>query len=172
MAEENRNLPVGESSDGKTKKSLKDIQVPNWVAVLLVVAFVGICTAVYFYLKPDTSQPVAGTDVQTPANSQQTDASQGDAVNVEVLPQTERNFGDGQARNPFKSEDLSGLKLTGVLTSSSGRTTAIVESDSTSYIVKVGETMKDSNWTVDSIDENSITFVNGESSKTVYMNNQ
>ena len=166
MADINNNLP--EEAQTPKKKSLSEIQVPNWVAAVVILGFIVIGAVVYFWILPGKGQPVSGTDIES--NSQAGESSQvGDAVNVEVLPQTERTFGENGSKNPFKSEDLSGVVLTGTIVTSSGSITGIVETPSASYIVNEGDVMKDSNWTVGTITQDSITFVNGESRKTIYM---
>ena len=104
------------------------------------------------------------TDVQTSISD--------DAVQVNVLPQKIRNFKDvaiGEIENPFESDKLENVRLTGVITNSYGRSTAIVETNNTSYIISVGDTMPESSWVVDKISPNSVVFSLGEITKTIYI---
>ncbi|MEG1862252.1 MAG: hypothetical protein RR198_01460 [Oscillospiraceae bacterium] len=171
MANTNKNLPATGGDEKPQKKSLQDIQVPNWVGAVIIIAFLAIGAFVYFVLMPkaakETDLPVDGANSGV---SSQVEA--GDAVNVEVLPQTERTFGEDGAKNPFKTEDLSTVLLTGIIETSNGRMTAIVETGNASYIVNTGDVVKDSNWTVETITQDSITFVNGQSRKTIYMSKE
>jgi Tfp pilus assembly protein PilP len=95
-----------------------------------------------------------------------------DATQVEVLPQTARSFDGSEVKNPFASESLGDIRLTGVISNSNGKGTAIIEADGASYIVSTGNTLPESSWVVERVGPNSVTFSNEDSEKTIYMDSQ
>lgn len=149
------------------KKSLNEIQVPNWLAAVIILVI--ICVAgLFIWFKSSASKPVSVQPAPTPSTNIANEVNPG-ALNVEVLPQTERSFTDSDIKNPFTVQDLSTLKLTGVVSSSNGKVTAIIETEQSSYIVGIGDTMRGSTWKVKAIGERSITFSSGDNEKIIYM---
>ncbi len=63
MADINNNLP--EEAQTPKKKSLSEIQVPNWVAAVVILGFIVIGAVVYFWILPGKGQPVSGTDIES-----------------------------------------------------------------------------------------------------------
>ena len=149
------------SSGGK--KSLSDIKIPNSVAIVMIAGIVLIVALVFIFTKvlPNAKQTSGPTYTDTPAP---------DAVEVEILPHSVRNFGDGDETNPFASENLGAMTVTGIITNSNGQSTAIVETKNVSYILQIGDTVAETTWTVSEIGANYVTFENNGSEKTFYMN--
>ncbi|MEG1774090.1 MAG: hypothetical protein RR320_04485, partial [Oscillospiraceae bacterium] len=81
------------------------------------------------------------------------------------------NFDGTDGKNPFAiaSEQLGTVRVTGIISNSNGKSTAIIETESASFIVSVGDTVPGSSWSISDIGKNSVTFSGKESSKTIYM---
>ncbi|MEG2174934.1 MAG: hypothetical protein RR135_05575 [Oscillospiraceae bacterium] len=94
------------------------------------------------------------------------------ATSVEVLPQNIRSFNGGGENNPFATESLGEVRITGIVSNSNGLYTAIVESQSASYILSIGDQLFGSSWEVSKITKNSVTFSCNGSEKTVFMDGQ
>lgn len=155
----------GQGLAGLLQKS-KDIQIPNWVPVALVLT-VAAAMALFFYFGQERPPKPEGPGTTF---SQQQDPN---ALLVEVLPQTVRSFDGGEISNPFASLDSVGslgeLRVTGIIINSNGRGTAIIESAEASYIVGVGDPLSEAGWVVSQIDGNSVTFTLDGNNKTIYM---
>ncbi|MEG0899642.1 MAG: hypothetical protein RSD67_04950 [Oscillospiraceae bacterium] len=181
----------------KDKKSLKDVQIPNWVAVVVILVIALIIGIIFFIINkkdapamitsPDPNSSVIQTDGTSSSAEIATDVAVGsvesssdasnqsslsaDAISMEILPKRERAFTGTDTKNPFVSLDLSSLLLRGIVINSNNTKTAVIETNSDSLIVTIGDTLKDTGWKVESIDLDSITFVNDTSKKTLYMLN-
>ncbi|MEF9983257.1 MAG: hypothetical protein RR806_06670 [Oscillospiraceae bacterium] len=175
----------------KDKKSIKDVQIPNWVAAVVILVIV-IIVVIFFVLSkkdvptmnsnstPTTSQTDGASstvEITDVGNSTDNDISSNqsslssDAISMEVLPKRERAFTGTDTKNPFVSLDLSSLLLRGIVINSNNTKTAVIETNSDSLILTVGDTLKETGWKVESIDSDSITFINDTSKKTLYMLN-
>jgi type II secretory pathway component PulC len=155
-------------ASGKPRGSLGSIQVPTWAAAALVVGLVGVIGIVFWQLQAGGATPTGAASPQTQFASE---AAPG-APEVEVLPQAVRSFGGGEVKNPFATEELGPIRVSGVVINSNGKGTAILEAQGVSYIVSTGETLPESTWTVTRIGSSSVTFSNKGSEKTIYMDGQ
>lgn len=144
------------------KKSLKDITIPNWLAVVIIASIAVIVLGVIFVPKMFKSN-----ELQATGTTFSSEASP-DAVNVEVLPQKNRVFSDGEEiTNPFATENFKEVKLTGIIKNSSGKATAIIQTINNSFIVNEGDKIPDSTWEVAEIGDDYITFKFQSSTKTI-----
>ena len=152
----------------KTKgASLKDIQVPNWVAIVTILVAVLVIACVFFLNRPDN---ILETPAAAPPNSTQTaDAPAPDATQVETLPQNVRNFDSSQDKNPFGAEKLGAVTVTGIVSSDQGKSTAILEAGGASFVVSEGDMLPQSAWSVKTISGDSVTLSCDTSEKTFYM---
>lgn len=153
-------------AEGEKKSfNLNEIQVPNWAAALLIGVVILIGVAVVFgpKLLAGNAQPTGTSFADSPSP---------DAAEVDVLPQTVRNYDNGSTENPFATDNLGSVKVTGIVSNSNGQSTAILETQSASYIVEVGEKVAGSSWEVSEIGDDFVTFSNDGSQKTVYMDGQ
>ena len=172
MADQKQSLPAGAEegqvkTSPKPKQSLKDIQVPNWLVAVILLGLIAVCALVFFLMQKKPAADAAGGASST----SYADAADPGAVEVEVLPQTVRSFDGGTVKNPFAADDLSSIRVMGIVSNSNGKSTAIIESDVTSFVVSVGDVMPESSWKVEDIGSNSVTFVSGESRKIFRMEN-
>lgn len=157
-----KNVPA----EGEKKSfNLNEIQVPNWAAALLIGVVILIGVAVVFGPK------LLEGNAQTTGTSF-ADSPSPDAAEVDVLPQTVRNYDNGSTENPFATDNLGSVKVTGIVSNSNGQSTAILETKSASYIVEVGEKVAGSSWEVSEIGDDFVTFSNDGSQKTVYMDGE
>ncbi len=160
----NKTGTEGKSGGG----SLKDIQIPNWAAVALIAVMIAVFALVFILSQNKggstklTAGEVNGTTVSGEADP--------NANEVQVLPETVRNFGGADVTNPFLTESLNNVRVTGVISNSDGKYTAIIETDASSYVVGVGDTIPGSAWSVSEITGDSVTFSGTETKKTIYMN--
>ncbi|MEG0803764.1 MAG: hypothetical protein RSF90_02285 [Pygmaiobacter sp.] len=144
------------------KKSLSDIQVPNWLAIVLILAAV-VIIAVVFLLRGIRFAAQTGTVLADEPSSE--------ATQVEVLPQRVRQFTDGESgNNPFASDNLGAVQLTGIITNSAGKATVILQTEQASYIASEGETLPDSEWVVSEVGTNYVTFSLEDNEKTIWLN--
>lgn len=90
---------------------------------------------------------------------------------VDVLPMLERPQGEAleDGANPFDEDAIANAKLTGTIYNRDGYYTATVATEHRSYVLQVGDYVAESEWLVESITENSITFSMGEKKRTVEM---
>ena len=153
------------SKTNTTEKSMKDIQIPNW-AGFLIIGLVVVIAATFFIMKK------AKSNIDSEAGGVATQVA-ADAVQIDVLPQKVRNFNDtdsgAELANPFESDKLESVRMKGYVGNSSGRATAILETDKSSCIVGIGEKLPNSSWVVKKMTKDSITFSLGEAEKTIYM---
>lgn len=153
---------VVEPGDGgeKKKKSLSEIQIPNWLAAVLIVGLLLIIVLV-FWLNNRGSAGQNGTSFASEPSS--------DATEVQVLPQRVRSYGSGSVDNPFVSDAIGKVELTGIVTNSAGKSTVILQSDQASYIVSVGDSLPDSQWVVSEVGENYVKLKLDENEKTIWL---
>lgn len=90
---------------------------------------------------------------------------------VDVLPMLERPEGETlkDGADPFDEDAIANAKLTGTIYNREGYYTATVSTEHKSYVLQVGDHVAGSEWLVDAITENSITFSMGEKTRTVEM---
>ena len=145
-------------------RSWRNIQIPNRVAAAMILAVVALAAlALFLKGRGDSAIPV---DAPPPQLSQQPDPEAGE---VEVLPYTVRSFGGENIKNPFASETLGELRITGIVSSTGGKATAIIEAGGVSYVLSAGEAVPDSSWSIADITSGGVTFSNGSTQKTVYL---
>lgn len=92
------------------------------------------------------------------------------AQSVDILPQVDRTqqaIEDGV--DPFSEDVIVNAKLKGVVYNSAGYRTAIVSTQYASYTLQVGDYVSTSEWLVEEITDNSITFSLGEKTRTIVM---
>ena len=141
-------------------RSMKDIKIPNWLVILILLAAVGV--AVTLFLLNNLNSAIGG-------GTQSAQEPSPEASLVEALPQPTRNYDGASARNPFSDEQLGVIRVGGIVINSQGKATAILESDGVSYIVGEGDTLPNSVWSVQSIDRISVTFSSVSGEKTVFL---
>lgn len=144
-------------------RSWRDIQIPNRTAAAMILSVVALVALVLFLKGRGNAAIPVDTPVQL---SQQPDP---EASEVEALPYTVRSFGGENIRNPFASEMLGELRITGIVSSSNGKATAIIEAGGVSYVLSAGEAVPDSLWSIADITSSGVTFSNGSTQKTVYL---
>lgn len=147
----------------KKKKSLAEIQVPNWLAAVLIIGLVVLILLVFFFSNRKPSSQ-AGTQFASEASSQ--------ATEVEVLPQRVRSYTGTETSNPFQSDSIGDVRLTGIISNSAGKSTVILESTQASYIVSEGDTLPNSQWQVSKVGENYVTLTLDGNDKVIWMNGQ
>lgn len=163
------NTPDSDKPSADTpRRSLGSIQIPNWAAAVLVVGLVAVIGVVFWQLNAKKATPAAASGPQTQFASM----PEPGIPEVEVLPQTVRNFDGGDVKNPFAAEDLGPVRVKGVVLNSNGKGTAILEAQGVTCIVSTGDTLPESSWSVTRIGTNSVTFTNKGSEKTIYMDGQ
>lgn len=145
-------------------RSWRDIQIPNRVAAAMILGAVAL-VALFFFLKGrgDSAIPV---DAPPPQIAQQPDPEAGE---VEALPYTVRSFDGEHIKNPFASETLGNLRITGIISGSGGKAVAIIEAGGSSYLLSEGDVIPDSSWSIAGITRSGVTFSNGSTQKTVYL---
>ena len=94
---------------------------------------------------------------------------QGEAVNV--MPMLERPKGDAlvDGANPFDEDAIANARLKGTLYNPNGYYTAIVETKTHSYILQTGDYVANSDWLVDKIKKDSVTFSMGDKTRVIEM---
>ncbi|MEG1027482.1 MAG: hypothetical protein RSE07_02230, partial [Oscillospiraceae bacterium] len=88
---------------------------------------------------------------------------------VEVLPQKIRSFNEDDFSNPFLNENLTNVNLTGIVKNSAGKSTAIIQTETDSFIVNEGDNLPESEWQVEEIGNDFITFSLTNRTKTIKM---
>lgn len=94
---------------------------------------------------------------------------------IETLPATERIYEDakpGAGGNPFQEDALDYARVAGIVINAHGRSTAIIETLTASYIAEEGKNLGDSAWLVQSISNQGITIVSGGKTRTLTMEDQ
>ena len=145
----------------KTKKSLNEIEVPGWVAAVVIIGLLAVIALVFL---------LRGTGDAAPAGTTFADAPSSEATQVEVLPQKVRSFTGGETKNPFASDNLNAVQLTGIIKNSAGKATVILQTGEASYIANEGETLPDSEWKITKVGDNYATFSLGTNKKTIWLN--
>ncbi len=162
MSEE-KNTAVTKTPNSKSKKSLKDVNIPTGLAIVILCSVVLVLSLILF-------GPKLIKSFTTPANVGTTFAEQPspEAINVEVLPQKIRSF-DEDFSNPFLNENLTNVELTGIVKNSAGKSTAIIQTETDSFIVNEGDQLPESEWQVEEIGSDFITFSLTNRTKTIKM---
>lgn len=150
-----------EPSAEKTKKSLSEIEIPNWAAAVIIVGLLAVIALVFFLRGAGEARPAGTTFADAPSSA---------ATQVEVLPQKVRSFTGGETKNPFASDHLNAVQLTGIIKNSAGKATVILQTGEASYIANEGETLPDSQWSITKVGENYVTFSLGNNEKTIWLN--
>ncbi len=98
-----------------------------------------------------------------------TDAGKPQGEAVDVMPMLERPIGEAleDGANPFDEDAIANAKLKGTMYNSNGYWTALVETKTHSYVLQVGDYVSNSDWLVEEINDNSITFSMGDKKRTV-----
>lgn len=152
-----------------SKMNMKDLfaQKPM-LAVLIPVAFFLILTVPIILIlsnlgaedpAPSDGPAVAAGGIVTPSPE--------NSPTIEVLPETERILPE---QDPFGSDASIGaneIVLMGIVSNSDGVSTAIIKAGGSSYIVETGDLLGDSPWSVKGISENDVILTNGETEKTI-----
>lgn len=92
------------------------------------------------------------------------------AQSVEILPQVERTqqaVEDGA--DPFSEDVIANAKVRGIINNSAGYRTAIVATQYASYTLQVGDYVSTSEWLVEEITDESVTFTLGDKTRTIVM---
>lgn len=153
--------PGAVPSTEKTKKSLSEIEIPNWLAAVIILGLLAAIALIFFLRGAGETRPVGTTFADAPSS---------EATQVEVLPQKVRSFTGGETKNPFASDNLNEVKLTGIIKNSAGKATVILQTGEASYIANEGETLPDSKWTITKVGENYAAFSLGGNEKTIWLN--
>jgi hypothetical protein len=130
------------------------------LAILIVVLII-----VYSGGGKDNAAAPASSEITEPSTVVPDDSSLVSQPQVDVLPQIIRSATDGAVeviKDPFETP----IKLTGIIHSSM-RSTAIIESNGISYIVKEEDFLGDSTWSVSLIEKDSVTLVSGDKTMTL-----
>lgn len=88
---------------------------------------------------------------------------------VQVLPELERPKTDDpqDGANPFDEDAIANAKLKGIMYNSNGYYTAIVETQTHSFILQAGDYVPESDWLVEKITSDMVTFSMGDKVRTV-----
>ncbi|MEG2038427.1 MAG: hypothetical protein RRZ73_01735, partial [Oscillospiraceae bacterium] len=157
MADKDLNISGEKTTDStvKKKKSLNEIQIPNRIVFAVIGVLILGGVAWYLIWGRNPSAPTTNQNGVTYSEEASPDASP-----VEVLPQSVRNFGAASStKDPFASDQALGdVKLMGTVTNSNGKSTAIISTETSSYIVSLGDIVAGSCWSVTKITANSVTL--------------
>jgi len=126
-------------------------------AIILLILFSG-GSGEDTYLPPDTvgssAIPVMGDAGQTPT--------------IEILPETERAVPE---KDPFGSSGVlygpDSFRLTGVISSSTGTSAAIIVAGNASFILQHGDLIGETDWRIAEINSNSVVISDGEKEETL-----
>ena len=160
-----------DTQEGQTTgiKNIKDIQIPNKVAIPVLAAIILIILLILFAPKLlKSNEPAHAVN-----STQFINEPSAEATEIQVYPQKIRQFSeDGEESNPFYTESLENLLLTGIIANSSGKSTAILEAENASYIVVTGDNLPNSNWVVEDITDDTVVFSMEGNKKTIYMDSK
>jgi hypothetical protein len=114
---------------------------------------------------PETEPPAASDSDAVPAVGDVKETP-----TIEILPETERADPE---KDPFGSSGMlagaDSFVLAGIVASDGGVSSAIIQAGDASYVVKTGDAIGESDWSVAEITENSVTLTDGETEKTLEM---
>ncbi len=149
-----------ESAFKKFLKENKSLTFMLPVLAILIIVLIIVYSGVF-----NKKEAPASSGETPPAITQPSESALAQQPQVDVLPQIIRSTSEGAVdviKDPFESP----VKLSGIIYSMD-RSTAIVESNGISYIVKEDDFLGDSPWKVTLIQKDSITLESGEKSMTL-----
>ncbi len=149
----------GESVFKRFLKENKSLAVSIPILVILLIAVI----IIYFSM---------GSAKKTEAVTAAAESTSAPSQTIEILPNTERTINDSTSGNSSKNAESSStttikdpfsgpLKLVGILVDSDGSGIAVIEANSTSYIVSKNDVLEN-NMTVTDISVDSVTLKNDD----------
>ena len=154
-----------ESAFKKFLKENKSLAFMLPVLAILIIVLIIVYSGVF----SKKEAPASSGETPPPIN-QPSESALAQQPQVDVLPQIIRSTSEGAVdviKDPFESP----VKLSGIIYSTD-RSTAIVESNGISYIVKEDDFLGDSTWRVTLIQKDSITLESGEKSISLSLNDE
>ena len=154
-----------ESAFKKFLKENKSLAFMLPVLAILIIVLIIVYSGVF-----SKKEAPASSGETPPAITQPSESALAQQPQVDVLPQIIRSTSEGAVdviKDPFESP----VKLSGIIYSTD-RSTAIVESNGISYIVKEDDFLGDSTWRVTLIQKDSITLESGEKSISLSLNDE
>jgi hypothetical protein len=126
-------------------------------AIILLILFSG-GSGEDTYTPPDT---VGGSAIPVMGDAEQTPT-------IEILPETERAVPE---KDPFGSSGVfygpNSFRLTGIISSSSGTSAAIIVAGNRSFILQAGDLIGETDWSIAEISGNSVIITDGENEETL-----